>query len=213
MALLRPDQRPAVLFRLRYSIWYGFGTLRRERSSIPFNKKGDLTAEDPSLSLTSATADDHLSWNPSPTPYTSYFSSWRKVMPWRQWLSDRGATDIVIMAIDSPRVSYILSAEAIAVALGYRDTGFDNRRKLRNHRGEYLVYGGISGDDYAILSVISGGGSEESVDVGNGAIGLPSGFLAGLTMSVENELETEIYRKTGVWGSLKRDRLIRAMCT
>lgn len=117
-----------------------------------------------------------------------------------------------IIAIDTSRLHRILSAEAIAFALGYRDTGSDQRRKLRNHRDEYLVYGGIFGEDYAILSVIPADGSEESVRVGATPIGLPSRFLDGLTMSLEDELETDIYRNTCVWGSLKRDRLIMAMC-
>lgn len=116
-----------------------------------------------------------------------------------------------IIAIDTSRLHRILNAEAIAFALGYRDTGSNQRRKLRNHRDEYLVYGGIYGEDYAILSVIPADGSEEIVRVGAAAIRLPLRFLNGLTMSVEDELETEIYRNTGVWSSLNRDRLIMAM--
>lgn len=213
LTFLAPDQRPPVLFRLLHTMQKIYGTHEWEISTIHLDSDGNLLAESPDLPLTPATADDHLSWNPTPTPYTSYFSSWRKVMQRRQWLSERGATDMSIIAIDTSHLPRILSAEAIAVALGYRDTGSDNRRKRRNHRNEYLVYGGVLADDDAILSVIPADGSEETVRVVDvGSTGLPSEFLNGLTTSIEDELETDIHRYTGVWGTLKRDRLIMAMC-
>jgi hypothetical protein len=65
---------------------------------------------------------------------------------------DQGKRNITIVAVWAKGIYHIYRAEHIATALRYNNSGQDSRRKLSNHRYEYLVWGGIAADDYRILA-------------------------------------------------------------
>jgi hypothetical protein len=140
-------------------------------------------------------------------------------MKWRQWMLCQSIGDLCIVAIDTGRVKTYYDAYGIAQNLGYTDPGIHPRQRLSHHRDEYLIYGGISADDYAILATFPAGGDEVRYQVDGHCIPLPAAYLEylselashGLPMTVEGELKTEIYSSTGVYSDRQLEALLIAM--
>jgi hypothetical protein len=82
--------------------------------------------------------------------------------------------DWYIVATDMDRANACYDAYDVARQLGYTDFGIDHRRRLSNRRDEYLVYGGVSADDYAILVIFPAGGDEVHCQVDGHSVPLPS---------------------------------------
>ncbi|BCR83531.1 uncharacterized protein ACHE_10933A [Aspergillus chevalieri] len=159
--------------------------------------------------------DDHLSWNRKPTRFLS-FGTWKRAMQRRKELEREGKTDIVVIAVWVEHLSGVYSAEEVAARLGYSDTGLDRRRKLWQHRDEYLVEGGIVADEYRVLAIFEGGGPERNVvfacpfyDI---STTIPSGFFPGRrSNNALEDIEYEIYSHSGVRDDMKRDELVKAI--
>lgn len=66
----------------------------------------------------------------------------------------RGCRKTVLVAVDSSAFENILEAFQEARRLGYRLNSSEKRRRLENHKGEYLVPGGYYADSYKRLAVI-----------------------------------------------------------
>lgn len=126
-------------------------------------------------------------------------------MNWRQkMLRQDGANveDLYIVAIDMTRVNIKYDAYDQAQRLGYTDFGNNRRKRLSHHLGEYLIYGGIPADNYAILAIFPAGGDGLRRQVDGYWITLPAAYLEYLSrsrMTVVEDLATEIYRSTGVY--------------
>jgi hypothetical protein len=144
-----------IVFRLLYT------RAEPKTSSTRFNEDGDLPPRG-LLPTYDWVFGRHLSWDDRnfPSPFLSTFSSWRRIMNWRRWMLRQGGVntgDLCIVAIDTDRVNTCYDAYGIAQRLGYTDSGIHRRRRLSNHRDEYLIYGSISADDYAILATFPAG--------------------------------------------------------
>ncbi|KAI6083107.1 hypothetical protein F4821DRAFT_198334 [Hypoxylon rubiginosum] len=93
------------------------------------------------------TLDAYLSWKHIPTPFIAFFDSWERALRWRNFLIQRRtAKTIVIIAVWLEGKLGVYDARAAAVALGYP------RDRLDFHVGEFLVYGGISANEYRIIA-------------------------------------------------------------
>jgi hypothetical protein len=206
-----------IVFRLLYT------RPEPKTSSTRFNENGDLPARG-LLPTSDWVFDCHLSWYDQnfPSPFLSTFSSWKRIMKWRQWMlcQDRMSIgDLCIMAIDTDRVNTCYDVYGIAQKLGYTDPGIHPRRRLSHHRDEYLIYGGISVDDYAILATFPAGGDEVRYQVDGHCIPLPATYLGylselashGLPITVEEDMATEIYSSTGVYSDRQLAALLIAM--
>jgi hypothetical protein len=200
-----PDgQRPQILFRVEHS----------DNSSF---RNHDMVSRDPSIPPTPVVFDKHLSWNPnSNTPFLSFFNSWAKALSRRKWLLGQGARDVRIIAVWAEDIQHLYRAEGIATALGYNNSGQDRRRRLMNHRYEYLVWGGIAADDYRILVVFPGDGPERSVSLlsltNSVEASLPGDFVSSTARpDVSAELLIEIWSCTGVKDKYKHNVLVAYM--
>jgi hypothetical protein len=67
----------------------------------------------------------------------------------------------VIIVVWAEDMHNLYRAKDVATALGYNYNGQDPRRRLQYYRNEYLVWGGISADDYRILAVFPGDALED----------------------------------------------------
>ncbi|RHZ53111.1 uncharacterized protein CDV56_104050 [Aspergillus thermomutatus] len=160
--------------------------------------------------------DNHLAWQRTDTGLVSFFSSWRRVMQRRQMLINDNEGDVIVVAVQAKNLVGVNSAERVAEALGYRDENNDPRRRPC-HRDEYLVFGGVAPDDYAVLAVFEG--REPCVSV---TFNIPSfeysGQIPGNSLPGQAErgplvaLEDEMYRRTGRKDDLVRDELVRTIC-
>ena len=64
--------------------------------------------------------------------------------------------NVVVIAVWARGLAGVYSAEEAAFRLGSSDTGLDKNRKLRHHRDEYPLEGGIAAEEYRILAVFGG---------------------------------------------------------
>jgi hypothetical protein len=133
----------------------------------------------------------------------------------RETLENDGRRDIVVIAVWVENLTGVYSAEEAACKLGYSETEPDPRRKLRHHRDEYLIEGGIVADEYRILAVFEGAGPEREV-----VFACPS-YQISATIPIElfpgkgssnalADIENEIYRRSGVRDNEKRNAFVKA---
>jgi hypothetical protein len=121
--------------------------------SAGFDDEGNLNSRAPfMLWNNTAVFDDYLAWQKQPTPFASFFSHWGRAMRRQNWLLAQGCRNAHIAAFSTAGISTIFNPYKVARALGYPNGGFDNRRKLWNHRDEFLVYGAVYFENYAICS-------------------------------------------------------------
>ena len=134
----------------------------------------------------------------------------------KHWKKER-KTDIIVIAVWTENLPGVYSAARIAARLEYSDTGRDRGRRMRHHRDEYLVEGGIAAvDEYRVLAIFEGGGPPRNVVFKYPSYyisaTLPSGFSPGRrTGDALRDIEYEIYGHSGVHDDTKRDRLVRAI--
>ena len=206
-----------IVFRLLYT------RAEPKTSSTRFNENGDLPARG-LLPTYRWVFDRHLSWYDQnfPSPFLSTFSSWKRIMEWRQWMLRQDETntgDLYIVAIDTDRAHICYDAYSMAQRLGYTVSSVHPRRQLSHHRDEYLIYGGISADDYAILAILPAGGNEVRCRIDGHWIPLPAAYLEclsrlashGLRMTVEEDMAMEIYSSTGMYSDRQLAALLTAM--
>ncbi|KAK7177457.1 hypothetical protein PSPO01_16495 [Paraphaeosphaeria sporulosa] len=148
--------------------------------------------------------DDCLSWQKVNTSLIPFTISWDRAMQRRQWLIQGGMKRIVIVAIWTKDLRNVYDASEVAEWLGYKNDGKDKRRQIRHHYDEYLIYGGISADEYRLLTVFDGQ-QEKEVTLGiPGLVGstiVPATFPNGTPeATVQEELQNAIYLHTGIKG-------------
>ncbi|RJE18780.1 hypothetical protein PHISCL_08881 [Aspergillus sclerotialis] len=149
----------------------------------------------------------HLSWARRPTGLLSFSSSWRRAMRQREILRNGGENDIVVIAVWAKDLAGVYSAEDVASKLGYPE------ERARVHRNEYLVEGGIAADEYRILAVFEGGGTERDVVFECPFYKNGEFFPGRRSNNALDDIEGEIYRHSGVRDDMKRDELVKAiMC-
>lgn len=123
----------------------------------------------------------------------------------------RKAGNANIVAVWLKGLRNVYDAYDVAQWLGYWSRNDNGRRNLDDHLDEYLIYGGISADEYRILAIFDGERLEDtclSTSLLSGRAEIPSGFLrTGLGETVVQKLENEIYQRTGVCG--ESDQLLR----
>ncbi|CRL27847.1 unnamed protein product [Penicillium camemberti] len=163
--------------------------------------------------------DSHLSWEKTPTQFTSFFSTWTRAMGWRGWLEREGHTDIKVVALWSRDMGDVYEAKPVVLHLRYKDNGPDRRRKPRHHENEYLIHGGVL-DEYRILAVFRGGGDLRwttfKCDFYEVTASVPSGYFVEqgknpLEQSPLKQLEDEIFRNTGLHDDIRRDQLVKSI--
>ena len=164
----------------------------------------DLVSRDPDRPITRQAFDDCLSWEPVDTPFIPFTRSWGKVLKRRQGLIEKGREDVIIIAIWSRGLRNVYDAHEVAEWLGYHSKSSTPRKRLENHRDEYLVAGGISADEYRILAIFHGrtlANISLSVPIFTGQVAVPCGFLADrIGRGAEEKLENEVYQHTGIRG-------------
>jgi hypothetical protein len=148
--------------------------------------------------------------------FASFFSHWGRAMRRQNWLHARGRRNVHIVAFSTAGISTIFDAYKVARALGYPNGGFDNRRKLWNHRDEFLVYGAVHFENYAILAIFPGDINERRITLQSSShtvnVMVPAVFTSGLERGREtNELRIQIYQYTGVFDEGRLDMLVRHM--
>lgn len=119
---------------------------------------------------------------------------------------DKGANNVVIVAIWAKGLRNVYDAHEVARRLGYPSDSLDRRRRLTNHFDEYLVARGISADEYRVLAFFDGQEEETNVELRlprllTGTTQIPGTFLTDTPGRTANEkLENEIYIHTGIKG-------------
>jgi hypothetical protein len=144
---------PRIIFRVLHDgSTKGFG-----QDPTPWlDDNGDLSPREPDRSPDLHSADVHLSWQKTGTPFTS-FCNWEKACKWIKFLQKIEARNITLLAIDTRNMPYIFDAFEVAQKLGYSYgdyPGHHPRRRLEHLSGEFLVRGGYSGDSYRLLAVM-----------------------------------------------------------
>jgi len=134
----------------------------------------------------------------------------------QNWLLAQGCRNVHIVAFSTARISTIFDAYKVALALGYPNGGFDNRRRLWNHCDEFLVYGGVHFEKYAILAIFPGDINERQITLQSSShtvnVMVPAVFTSDLEQGGEtNELRIQIYQYTGVFDEKRLDMLVRRM--
>lgn len=203
---LSADGKPSILFRVECL------------ANRSFNHRGDLCSRrtDHGGAPRQHDFDNHLSWERKPTGLLSFSSSWGRTMRRRKMLEDSKKEGIVVIAVWTKDLTGVYSAEKVALMLEYPDTESSCRKRLPNHLDEYLVEGGIAADEYRILAVFEGGGTERVVTFEcpfykNSTI-IPSEFFPGKRSNdALKDIEDEIYRRTGVRDDMKRDELVKGI--
>lgn len=138
-------------------------------------------------------------------------------MAQRKYLESTRERDIVVIAVWTKGLASVYSAEEVARRLGYSDIGLDPKRKLQPHRDEYLVEGCIAADEYRILAIFEGGGTERVVVfecpfIYQASTTIPNEFFPGRRSSnALEDIEDEIYYHSGVRNDMKRDVLVQAI--
>ncbi|KAF5568112.1 hypothetical protein FNAPI_331 [Fusarium napiforme] len=172
-------------------------------------------------------AEDHLSWKHVRTPFVSFFRSWERALKWREHLIERGAREIMIVAVWLKDLSGVYDAYNIAQRLvAFQDLSSSSRlrRNLDNYRGELLVQGGIDYTEYRILACFQGDSPEierramspmlefpeQRLTVYNPRGTLP--IYGNSNLSVTQQLEYEMLSLMGVRNDAKLCALVLAMC-
>ena len=187
-----------------------------------FRVEEDRDEDDPDQDGLSSVPDDvhpslevidlHLAWQPVTTPFTSFYSSWRKVMRRRQWLVDRGSPRLRIIIVESRNFGQVVVAREAALQLGYRNDDVDRRRQLRYFWDKYLVHGGVSRYKDAILASIPADGREVTVDEGGRPTRVPSSFWDTREhASIRDEFEARMYDRVGFVHEQFLDMLMKAI--
>ncbi|KAE8400819.1 hypothetical protein BDV37DRAFT_296696 [Aspergillus pseudonomiae] len=142
--------------------------------------------------------DNYLSWETEwHTPFIS-FGTWRRAMAQRKYLESTRERDIVVIAVWTKGLASVYSAEE-----PYRD--------------EYLVEGCIAADEYRILAIFEGGGTErdvvfECLFIYQASTTIPNEFFPGRRSSnALEDIEDEIYYYSGVRNDMKRDVLVQVI--
>lgn len=172
-----------------------------------------------------ATIDAHLSWGAVPTPLISLFSSWRRALDKRAWLIEKGAQDVVIIAVWLGGRENVYSAWEAARRLGY-DNSTGSRRQLRYHYAEVIVWGTIESHEHRFLACFYGdeplirialepieGAGLMNTEIPNGSFPVPESSLpirAGADMT--RELKLEMYSLTGAVNRAQFSVLVRMLC-
>ncbi|KAJ8070714.1 hypothetical protein OCU04_001085 [Sclerotinia nivalis] len=206
------NRRPSILFRVEHSGNSSFRVKNSGNSS--FNKNDSMLSrnfQDPDqnpLPPTHKNFHAHLAWDHTPTPFLSFFNTWSEALKRRNWLLNQKYTGISIIAIKAQTLSNLYSAYEVATLLGYPQD------KLGRHRREYLVWGGIPADDYRILAIFDGDGSEKAVSLFGGTVEvvLPGNWARDTVgEDLREKLLEEIYILTGVWDVDIRNYLMECM--
>ena len=193
-------QRPLILFRVEH-----FNNSRF--------RDHNMVVMDFSLP-TNRAFDNHLSWKRSNTPFISFFDSWEHALRRHKWWLARGKKNVIIVAIWAEDMCNLYSAQDVATALEYNNNSQDNRRRLANHRHEYLVWSGIAADYYRILAVFSGDGSERPVFLQSATYNVEATLPGDLRdntarRDVTEELRSKLYSCTGIIDEGKYNALVR----
>jgi len=134
---------PSILFRVLHN------------GNTGFDHEGNLPVGGPMVPVTTESLDNHLSWRKVISPFLS-FCTYQKAQNFIKFLRSKRYKDITLIAIDSSNMRNIIAFYNVARSLGYKNDHADERRQLRNHWNEYLIYGGYNADLYKLLIVISG---------------------------------------------------------
>ncbi|KAI4164367.1 MAG: hypothetical protein LQ342_002014 [Letrouitia transgressa] len=191
---------PAVLLRVEC----------HDKNSLAYNgtfKDFDMVARDPKRPITRQGFDDCLSWAFVKTPFIPFTNSWRRALQRRRKLIEKGEKDVVIIAIWSKELLNVYDAYDVAKMLGYPG------KRLEYHLDEFLVYGGISADDYRVLAIFDGQKEQEDIALHmsglQGSITVPDSFMTDIPgRTAKEKLENEIYRNTDIRGDSEQMRYL-----
>ncbi|KAL3471730.1 hypothetical protein BJX99DRAFT_262951 [Aspergillus californicus] len=225
---LSPDEVPKVLFRAECN---------NNRSLSDGSLCARVTHYEGPPS--EADFDNTLSWQKKiPTRLRCFSTNWQQTLKRRAKMEEkarkrrvemeeearkRGAKMekeeeecIVVIAVWAKGLRGVYNAVDVASTLGYSEKGTVSKRKIWDHRQEFLVDGGILANEYRILAIFEGGGPERPVvfecPMYRISTLVPSGFFCGRrTGNALRDIEDEIYSHTGVRDDQKRDELMKAI--
>jgi hypothetical protein len=171
-----------------------------------------MIARGPNRPITGKAFDDCLLRKKVKTLFIPFTNSWRRALQRRQKLIEEGGKDVVIIAIWSKGLRNVYNAYDVAKMLGYRNGSSNPRKRLENHLDEYLVFGGISADEYRILAIFNGQKEQENIALSvPGVPGLsrsatvPDAFMTDIPgRTAKEKLENEIYQHTSIRGESKQ---------
>jgi hypothetical protein len=116
------------------------------------------------------------------------------------------------LVYDASKVANLLDAYKLAKSLGFVVGGSDSHCRLRYYKNECLVWGGISGDNYALLAILPATDSWETMIQLKGLnIALLKAFMEQADNDIEAALEPQMYIHTGAASEIDLDCLIRAL--
>jgi hypothetical protein len=143
------------------------------------------------------------------------FTNWNAALKRRAFFIEKGATDVVIIAVWLKGLARVYDAYEIAGAFGIHG------KKRDVHLYEVLLWGGISADEYRILAAFGGVGQTLPAVLSlpglSMAVRLPPAFIRGVQEKTEiatslrpdatSRLRDEIYMRGGVRDDSKLYRL------
>ena len=179
--------------------------------------RGEIVPQGNGLYPTFHLAQQHLSWEHVPSPFTSLFSQYERALTKARQLEEKGLENVYIAVIDTYTVpsGEILDAYHIATAAGFTDDYFNPRRQLRNHRHEVLFHGVIGHD--RILAIIPAMGTPVRLDIHLGVLQVPMSYLKSLgterVEDVDQDLQTQIYQRRKVRDPVLALQTLQALCT
>ena len=120
-------------------------------------------------------------------------------------LMQKGEEDITLISINTASLG-LKSAFHEAQRLGFTYDARDERRRLQNHVGEYLLCGVLAGDSYRLLTV-----HDVLVNGCFQGIWRAAVEMGGVVDCAEEELLEQVYSHTGVMDFRLRDLVKEAL--
>ncbi|MCJ1246200.1 hypothetical protein MMC30_003405 [Trapelia coarctata] len=187
---------PSILFRVLHD------------DNTGLDHEGNLPVRDPFVPITAVSLDNHLSHAIPLVLHLPEGEELHHIPPRERHKA------ITLIAIDSSAMRNVIDAYAVAKSLGYRNDHADERCQLRNHRDEYLVYGGYDADSYKLLLAITGLEAEVPELTRGNSCSILYFCMSAMSVLVKETaegIELEIYGLTGVRDPRLVERVALAM--
>ncbi|KAK3310631.1 uncharacterized protein B0T15DRAFT_44243 [Chaetomium strumarium] len=183
-------------------------------NNCTFDQYGNMKSREPNRTPDEQACLDHFNWRcRRPGPFISmYANNWNKALDRRRWYLEKGATNVVIVAVWLKKLP-VYDAYTLAGFLRIPDNKCDP--------DELLVLGGIAADQYRILATFDGMGNPGrallSLNGLNVDVLLPPAFIGGnehaygFLPNATDKLRDEFYSCTGERDGIKFCKLAIAL--
>ncbi|KAI1740246.1 hypothetical protein F4680DRAFT_448006 [Xylaria scruposa] len=173
---------------------------------------GSMIPRDPERGLDYDAFRDHFDWScRSGGPFISFFGEWTRVMRWRRRMVELRKRNVVVIAVWLDGLE-VFDASGIARDLGCPELSW--------YENEYLLHGGIHGEQHRILAKFRGDDDLEPVTLSfkdlQFGISLPRDFIRSLgitgSQDIAEAIKREVYSLTGDETGVKFEYLLYSMC-